>query len=182
LLSAAIRELRDFTGDDPFELKPRSDRKDAKPRSPPERFVTPVASRGPVASAADITFDVDESDVVEDTEDARRRSVISASPSPRRSVGSNDDYDEPIDQYFLQEAESPSRTRQELSVDVDEQLEASKSLLAQIDRLLPKVEPRPAQKEEKREEEEEEEEEDAELDDGTYNRLMAMSLSGDSSD
>jgi hypothetical protein len=173
VLSSAIRELRDITVDDPFELNHRSDRKVevslGKAKSPPERFVTPMAPRGPLVSSADVTLDVDEPEIVEDTAVARRQAVV----SPARTAESYDEYDEPIDQYFLQEARSPSRSRREISSNVDEQLEASKLLLAQIDRMLPKDQLNPR---------DDDEEEDAELDSGTYNQLMDLSLSDESDD
>jgi hypothetical protein len=118
-------------------------------------------------------LDVDEPEIVEDTAVARRQAVVSAHSSPARAAESYDEYDEPIDQYFLQEAQSPAKSRREISSNVDEQLEASKLLLAQIDRMLPKDQLNPG---------EDDEEEDVELDSGTYNQLMDLSLSDESDD
>jgi hypothetical protein len=75
VLSSAIRELRGLTVDDPFALNPTSDRKVevrmghtmAKAKSPPERFATPMAARGPLLSSSDVTLDVDEPEMVEGT-------------------------------------------------------------------------------------------------------------------
>jgi hypothetical protein len=167
VVSSAIRELRDFTGDDPFELKNQTDRStgnrivhvsDNDPpvqKSPVTRFVTPTAPRRIQTSLEDV---VEEPEIVDDTDVMRDVSVVSAHASPRNKAEPDDD--EPIDDYFLQE---PNQT----AAEVDERLEASKQLLAKIDSALWDMKSETS------------EEEDAASNSGGYKDLLDLSLSDD---